>query len=470
MVRSFQDCRLYPELSVLDVLMLCEDAKHEVLGPLHHVAAALGPPGREAEAGRGGPGDRRLRAGALPPSPHGRALYRDPPGGRSGLHHAGQPAPAPARRADGRHRPARGRGLHPAPAAPAPGGRHDDRPGRARRPARLRAVPQVVVMELGRVAAAGPPDVVRADPKALAAYLGASDEALLASGPTGTRRPGAYEGEHVTSEGDDEHIVHDPNPLAPVGRTWRRLRRRPRAMQIRTVLIVLAVVVGLVVWLVPGPVGDAGLGAGRRGQRGAVTAASATVTPVSQASTSARGVTAHAINVVFPVVAHQQRGRAARPRRGQGVQRADQGHPPLREPDQPGGRDPRPQDQSDHRQLRPHRRRPSMRALCKQWTQGSPPVFAVIDGIGTWTGDNQLCVTQQGHTPMIGGVDDGHQLDPIGLALPVVDRGRPGAGAQRHRELGAQLGPARPRARRSAWWCRTRPATRPPSTPTCCPT
>ena len=53
---------------------------------------------------------------------------------------------------------------------------------------------QVVVMELGRVAAAGPPDVVRADPKALAAYLGASDEALLVSGPTGT--PSAVEGEH----------------------------------------------------------------------------------------------------------------------------------------------------------------------------------------------------------------------------------------------------------------------------------
>jgi ABC-type branched-subunit amino acid transport system ATPase component len=47
----------------------------------------------------------------------------------------------------------------------------------------------VVVMELGRVVAAGPPDEVRADPKALAAYLGASDEALMASGPTGPTGP-----------------------------------------------------------------------------------------------------------------------------------------------------------------------------------------------------------------------------------------------------------------------------------------
>ncbi|HTZ10433.1 MAG TPA: ABC transporter substrate-binding protein, partial [Acidimicrobiales bacterium] len=43
-----------------------------------------------------------------------------------------------------------------------------------------------------------------------------------------------------------------------------------------------------------------------------------------------------------------------------------------------------------------------MRALCKQWTEGSPPVFAVLDGVGSWTGDNELCVAQEGHTPFIG--------------------------------------------------------------------
>src|ERR1700733_13752461 len=70
------------------------------------------------------------------------------------------------------------------------------------------------------------------------------------------------------------------NPLAPIGRTWRRLRRRPRAMQVRTVLMILAVVVGLVLWIVMAPSG----------------------TPVSQASTSARGVSTTSINVVFPVI------------------------------------------------------------------------------------------------------------------------------------------------------------------------
>ncbi|MGH9028871.1 MAG: ABC transporter substrate-binding protein, partial [Acidimicrobiales bacterium] len=42
-----------------------------------------------------------------------------------------------------------------------------------------------------------------------------------------------------------------------------------------------------------------------------------------------------------------------------------------------------------------------MRALCKDWTLGSPAAFAVIDGIGAWAEDGQLCITQEGHTPLI---------------------------------------------------------------------
>ena len=90
------------------------------------------------------------------------------------------------------------------------------------------------------------------------------------------------------------------HPLAPVGRSWRRLRRRPRAMQVRTAIIIIAIVVGLVAWLVMAPAGTPG---GSSGAGAAEVASSTTATPPSQASTSTRGVSATSINVVFPVVA-----------------------------------------------------------------------------------------------------------------------------------------------------------------------
>ena len=42
-----------------------------------------------------------------------------------------------------------------------------------------------------------------------------------------------------------------------------------------------------------------------------------------------------------------------------------------------------------------------MQALCVDWTQGNPGVFAVLDGVGTFTGVNELCVAKQGHTPLL---------------------------------------------------------------------
>jgi hypothetical protein len=41
----------------------------------------------------------------------------------------------------------------------------------------------VIVMQTGSVVVAGSPDVVREDPRALAAYLGASEAALNVTGP-----------------------------------------------------------------------------------------------------------------------------------------------------------------------------------------------------------------------------------------------------------------------------------------------
>ena len=53
MIRSFQDCRLYPALSVHDVLMLCEDAKREVAVLSTTPAECPGPAGpRPPSAGR----------------------------------------------------------------------------------------------------------------------------------------------------------------------------------------------------------------------------------------------------------------------------------------------------------------------------------------------------------------------------------------------------------------------------------
>jgi hypothetical protein len=133
----------------------------------------------------------------------------------------------------------------------------------------------------------------------------------------------------------------------------------------------------------------------------ALPAAASGSTPVDRASTSARGVTKSAINVVFPVVnlealssvygfegdvEYTEQTKSIRLFVGQ-INAA-------------GGINGRkinaiissfnPASESD------------MRALCKDWTQGSPAAFAVLDGVGDWTGDNELCVAQEGHTPFIG--------------------------------------------------------------------
>jgi hypothetical protein len=187
------------------------------------------------------------------------------------------------------------------------------------------------------------------------------------------------------------------NPLAPIGRSWRRFRRRPRAMQIRTALVVVAIVVGLVAWLAFAPSGTPG-GSGAAGA--AETTSTSGFTPVSQASTSDRGVSKSEINVVFPVVAiNSLAGKEGFAEDKEYNQQIPAIHLYVNQINESGGINGR-KINAMIEQFDPTNDAEE-EALCRQWTQGNPPVFAVLDGIGTWEEDNQLCVTQQGQTPLI---------------------------------------------------------------------
>jgi hypothetical protein len=187
------------------------------------------------------------------------------------------------------------------------------------------------------------------------------------------------------------------HPLAPLGRSWRRMRRRPRATQIRTALIIIAIVVGLIAWLVLAPAGTPG-GSGTAGA--AEVASSTTASPPSSASTSTRGVSSTSINVVFPVVAiNSLAGKEGFSADKEYNEQIPAIHLYVNQINNSGG--------INGRKINPiivqfdPTNDANMQSLCRQWTQGSPAVFAVVDGIGTWEQDDQLCVAQQGQTPLL---------------------------------------------------------------------
>src|SRR5580700_6571216 len=186
MVRSFQDCRLYPELTVLDVLLLCEDARQEVavlpttlrlpwarraerrkLAAVDQVIGAFGLERfRQHRTAELSTGTRRVVDLASVVLAQPRLLLLDEP--TAGIAQREAEAFIPLLRR-----------LHEVADTTIVLVEHDV-------PLVFELCSTVIVMELGRVVADGPPEVVRADSKALAAYLGASDEALFASGPTTT--------------------------------------------------------------------------------------------------------------------------------------------------------------------------------------------------------------------------------------------------------------------------------------------
>jgi ABC-type branched-subunit amino acid transport system ATPase component len=196
MVRSFQDCRLYPELTVLDVLLLSEDARHEVavlpttlrlpwarraekrkLEAVDRVISAFGLERfRQHRTAELSTGTRRVVDLASIVLARPRLLLLDEP--TAGIAQREAEAFIPLLRR-----------IHEVADTTIVLVEHDV-------PLVFELCSTVVVMELGRVVASGPPEQVRADPKALAAYLGASDEALMASGPVAEDggRSGASEG------------------------------------------------------------------------------------------------------------------------------------------------------------------------------------------------------------------------------------------------------------------------------------
>jgi hypothetical protein len=129
--------------------------------------------------------------------------------------------------------------------------------------------------------------------------------------------------------------------------------------------------------------------------------AAAGPSPVSTASTSSRGVTAKSITVVFPVVSLNslagQEGFAEDAEFGEQTKAIRLFVDQINDAGGINGRRINPIvttfDPTNETE---------MRSLCKTWTEGSPAVFAVLDGLGDWTGDDQLCIAQEGHTPFIG--------------------------------------------------------------------
>ncbi len=183
MIRSFQDCRLYPQLTVYDVLMLCEDAKREVAvlpttlylpwarraerakrAAVDQVIDAFGLGRfRDHRTAELSTGTRRVVDLASIVLADPRLLLLDEP--TAGIAQREAEAFIPLLRR-----------IHEVADTTIVIVEHDV-------PLIFTLCSSVVVMELGRVAVAGSPEEVRADPRALMAYLGASDEALLASGP-----------------------------------------------------------------------------------------------------------------------------------------------------------------------------------------------------------------------------------------------------------------------------------------------
>ena len=182
LVRSFQDCRLFPELSVEDVLLLTLDARR----PVGVVSSTLQMPwARRAERSKRVDVDgviasfgidrfRRHRIAQLSTGTRRVVDLASMVLARPRLLLLDEPTAGIAQREAEAFVPLLRR-LHQLADTTIVLVEHDV-------PLVFALCSKVVMMETGAVVSSGTPDEVRRDPRALAAYLGASDEALAVSG------------------------------------------------------------------------------------------------------------------------------------------------------------------------------------------------------------------------------------------------------------------------------------------------
>jgi ABC-type branched-subunit amino acid transport system ATPase component len=195
-VRSFQDCRLFPQLTVEEVLLLTQDASR----PVGVLASTLQMPwARRAERGNlvavdeamrsfGIERFRRHRVAELSTGTRRVVDLASIVLARPRLLLLDEPTAGIAQREAEAFVPLLRR-LHEVADTTILLVEHDV-------PLVFALCHKVVMMETGSVVSAGTPDHVRRDPRALAAYLGASEEALAVSGtlPSRSGAPGAPDG------------------------------------------------------------------------------------------------------------------------------------------------------------------------------------------------------------------------------------------------------------------------------------
>ena len=182
-VRSFQECRLFPELSVEDTLLVGEDTRR----PAGVVSTTLWLPwARRSEAAKRKAVDGAISAFGLERFRHHQTRHLST-GTRRVVDLAAivlaqprlllldEPTAGIAQKEAEAFVPLLRR-VHEVTDSTVLIVEHDV-------PLVFELCTNVVVMQTGRVVAAGPAESVRRDPTALEAYLGASEEALRASGP-----------------------------------------------------------------------------------------------------------------------------------------------------------------------------------------------------------------------------------------------------------------------------------------------